>query len=154
MDSIEIVEKQFVIPKQERISKVDEKMHTKGKVGKLFARIKRQCNEILQDPELQEYMKKAVEFSKANPFFTCGLFALMVGIAFPIIIFVLFVIANVAFVIAGFIILEVTIFIIGATVMSCSLFFVTTAVAIIGLSILTFYLLFHYLVNLMKKRKV
>ncbi|XP_051154924.1 uncharacterized protein LOC127277662 [Leptopilina boulardi] len=154
MDSIEVLEKQFTFPKQDNTKVNEQKMHTKGRIGKLCTGIKQRYNEILEDREFQEYIEKVVEFFKTNPFLAWGSLAVLLGgIAFPIITFVLFIIASVAFVVTGFIILEVTIFIIGATVMSCSVFFVATTVGIILLSLLTVYLVFCYLIMLLKKRK-
>ena len=46
------------------------------------------------------------QYLEASPLLACGLFAILVGLSIPIVLFVLFSVVNVAFVIAGFIILE------------------------------------------------
>ncbi|XP_033224568.1 uncharacterized protein LOC117177766 [Belonocnema kinseyi] len=153
MDSIEIMKSEVQSPTEDNQNDKSKfkKMHSKRGIGNLYAGMKERCCEFLEGTKVYEKLAQMLAYMEANPFFTFCLFAILAAVATPIVLFVLFAIVNVAFIVAGFIIVEVTIFIIGATVLSSSVFFVITAVAVIGLFLLSFYLIFCYVVILLKK---
>ncbi|KAK0171085.1 hypothetical protein PV328_008847 [Microctonus aethiopoides] len=119
-------------------------------IKKKYTRIKHNVNKFMIDNKLYENVDQVIKYLKSHPILLTIFISILAILLFPILLFIIFVVINVAFAFSGFIVVLVSVLSIGATVFCSLLFAVIMAIIMIGICLVFTWTLSCYMLSLMR----
>ncbi|KAK0178945.1 hypothetical protein PV327_007782 [Microctonus hyperodae] len=119
-------------------------------IKKKYTRIKHNVNKFMIDNRLYENVEQVTKYLKSHPILLTIFISIVAILLIPILLFIIFVVINVAFAFSGFIVVLVGVLSIGATVFCSLLFAVIMAIIIIGICLVFTWTLSCYILSLLK----